>query len=128
SASPCATAASGSSHRPPSENESGVTLTTPMTRQRSSAGRPPRPGGPGQAGGVPSWPVVPVVPVIGANLWQCPLARAGPPAAPALARPASPAALPLAQDSGPALGSISVETSATPRRASASPGAAAGRA
>ena len=33
----------GSSHRPPSENESGVTLTTPMTRQR-----------PGRAGGGPA--------------------------------------------------------------------------
>jgi hypothetical protein len=28
---PCAIAAAGSSHSPPSENESGVTLTTPMT-------------------------------------------------------------------------------------------------
>ena len=32
---PCCTAVAASSHRPPSENESGVTLTTPMTRQRS---------------------------------------------------------------------------------------------
>src|SRR6478672_6091820 len=32
---PCAMAASGSNHCPPSEKESGVTLTTPMTRVRS---------------------------------------------------------------------------------------------
>ena len=35
---PCATAASGSSQRPPSENESGVTLTTPMTQRPAGAG------------------------------------------------------------------------------------------
>src|SRR5659263_492449 len=35
-ASPCATAAPGVNHRPPSENESGVTLTTPMTSVRPS--------------------------------------------------------------------------------------------
>src|ERR1700742_5025058 len=40
SSSPCATAASAPSHWPPSENESGVTLTTPMTRQRGSLGSP----------------------------------------------------------------------------------------
>ena len=34
--SPCATAPPGSNHSPPSENESGVTLTTPMTRVRSA--------------------------------------------------------------------------------------------
>ena len=33
--SPRETARSGSSHRPPSENESGVTLRIPMTRARS---------------------------------------------------------------------------------------------
>src|SRR4051794_28206866 len=32
---PCATAASGSRKRPPSENESGVTLTIPMTAARA---------------------------------------------------------------------------------------------
>ena len=43
---PCAMAASAPYHWPPSENESGVTLTTPMTRQRSALGRPGRvPGG-----------------------------------------------------------------------------------
>ena len=35
SARPCSTAAPASSHRPPSENESGVTLTTPMTAGRA---------------------------------------------------------------------------------------------
>src|SRR5690606_30444622 len=34
---PCATAASGSYHSPPSENESGVTLTTPMTSMRPTS-------------------------------------------------------------------------------------------
>src|SRR3954454_2153169 len=34
---PCATASSWSSHSPPSENESGVTLTTPMTRKAGTA-------------------------------------------------------------------------------------------
>src|SRR5262249_7511665 len=34
-ASPCATAAAGSRKRPPSENESGVTFRTPITRTRS---------------------------------------------------------------------------------------------
>ena len=38
-ASPWATAAAGSRNRPPSENESGVTFTTPMTRQRCPVGR-----------------------------------------------------------------------------------------
>src|SRR5215472_121279 len=37
---PCAMALSGSSQVPPSEKESGVTLMTPMTRQRSPAGSP----------------------------------------------------------------------------------------
>ncbi|MBP2349323.1 hypothetical protein JOF29_000406 [Kribbella aluminosa] len=37
---PCLTAAAGSNHSPPSENESGVTFTTPMTRHRSSTGNP----------------------------------------------------------------------------------------
>src|SRR4051794_14364674 len=73
---PCATASSWSSHRPPSENESGVTLTTPMTRNAGTArmygGRrliprlPPRPGGLGGATAGPSlvtcraggWPAV----------------------------------------------------------------------
>lgn len=43
---PCLTARSVSNQRPPSENESGVTLTTPMTAQRSHSGSPatrPRP-------------------------------------------------------------------------------------
>src|SRR6266508_2169201 len=35
---PCATAASGSANCPPSENESGVTFTTPITRQRLAVG------------------------------------------------------------------------------------------
>ncbi len=35
SASPCETAASGSRNRPPSENESGVTLTMPITAART---------------------------------------------------------------------------------------------
>ena len=35
---PCAMAASAPYHWPPSENESGVTFTTPITRQRSLAG------------------------------------------------------------------------------------------
>ena len=35
---PCPMAASAPYHWPPSENESGVTFTTPMTRQRSWAG------------------------------------------------------------------------------------------
>jgi hypothetical protein len=40
---PCATAASTSACSPPSENESGVTLTMPMTRARSSGSlRPPQ--------------------------------------------------------------------------------------
>src|SRR5947209_10448009 len=38
SSSPWATAASGSSQRPPSENESGVTLSTPITSGRNSLG------------------------------------------------------------------------------------------
>ncbi len=38
--SPCLTASSGSNHSPPSENESGVTLTTPITAQRSQSGSP----------------------------------------------------------------------------------------
>src|ERR1700751_5767681 len=33
-------AASAPNHWPPSENESGVTFTTPMTRQRSGPGSP----------------------------------------------------------------------------------------
>src|SRR5918992_899983 len=37
SRSPCSTAACGSRKRPPSENESGVTLTTPMTVNASTA-------------------------------------------------------------------------------------------
>ncbi len=37
---PCLTAASGSNHCPPSEKESGVTLTTPMTAHRPHAGNP----------------------------------------------------------------------------------------
>ena len=37
---PCLTAAVVSNQRPPSEKESGVTLTTPMTAQRSHSGRP----------------------------------------------------------------------------------------
>ena len=50
SARPCATAASASSQRPPSEKESGVTLTTPITSGRSSAGDDAgSPGGPGSA-------------------------------------------------------------------------------
>ncbi len=42
---PRLTATSVSNHRPPSENESGVTFTTPITAQRSHRGRPtgPRP-------------------------------------------------------------------------------------
>src|SRR5882757_1137870 len=35
---PCATAASSEAYRPPSENESGVTLRTPMTTQRFGRG------------------------------------------------------------------------------------------
>src|SRR6478735_8594841 len=44
---PCATAASGSYHSPPSENESGVTLTTPMTsvRSRRASSSSPATGG-----------------------------------------------------------------------------------
>src|SRR5437763_6213782 len=34
---PCSTAAPGSNHRPPSEKESGVTFSTPITRQLSPA-------------------------------------------------------------------------------------------
>src|SRR6266851_3845345 len=37
---PCAIASSGPNHFPPSENESGVTLITPMTRHLAAAGRP----------------------------------------------------------------------------------------
>lgn len=37
---PCSTAAAVSNQRPPSEKESGVTLTTPMTAQRSHSGSP----------------------------------------------------------------------------------------
>lgn len=37
---PCFTAAVVSNQRPPSEKESGVTLTTPMTAQRSHSGSP----------------------------------------------------------------------------------------
>src|SRR6201994_4765643 len=40
SSSPWPMAASAPSHWPPSENESGVTLTTPMTRQRGWLGSP----------------------------------------------------------------------------------------
>src|SRR6266511_1931003 len=40
SRSPCAIASSAAKKAPPSENESGVTLITPMTRHRSRAGRP----------------------------------------------------------------------------------------
>ena len=43
---PCLTAAVVSNQRPPSEKESGVTFTTPMTAQRSHSGSPwtdPRP-------------------------------------------------------------------------------------
>src|SRR5690606_21935141 len=39
-ASPCATAASGANDSPPSENESGVTFTTPMTSVLPGLGRP----------------------------------------------------------------------------------------
>ena len=38
SARPCAIAASGSRKRPPSEKESGVTFTTPMTARRGKIG------------------------------------------------------------------------------------------
>lgn len=37
---PCFTASSVSNHSPPSENESGVTFTTPMTAHRSQDGNP----------------------------------------------------------------------------------------
>src|SRR5205823_4427156 len=40
-ATPWATAWSRSSHRPPSENESGVTLRMPITTQRPGSGNPP---------------------------------------------------------------------------------------
>ena len=39
-ASPCPTAASKSAYRPPSLNESGVTLSTPITTHRSGCGSP----------------------------------------------------------------------------------------
>jgi len=38
---PCATAESRCRYRPPSENESGVTLRTPITRQRCGCWAPP---------------------------------------------------------------------------------------
>ena len=37
---PCLIASAGSNHSPPSEKESGVTLTTPITRVRPGCGRP----------------------------------------------------------------------------------------
>src|SRR5262249_6238926 len=58
---PRAIAASGPNQDPPSENESGVTLTTPITRQRAALGSPGGlgarcawPGPPGRPG--PPWP------------------------------------------------------------------------
>src|SRR5579862_2277545 len=47
--SPWATACSGSRYRPPSENESGVTLSTPITDGRMGPERRRRPAGPGSA-------------------------------------------------------------------------------
>src|SRR4051812_14175968 len=41
---PCATAASGSRNRPPSENESGVTFTTPISCSESTPGVCPQSG------------------------------------------------------------------------------------
>ena len=45
SARPCATPRHGRGGPPPSEKESGVTLTTPMTRVRPRSGNPRTPGG-----------------------------------------------------------------------------------
>src|SRR5215469_6270925 len=42
SSTPCAIASSAPNHLPPSENESGVTFTTPITRHLSATGRPGR--------------------------------------------------------------------------------------
>src|ERR1700677_73809 len=52
---PCAMAASAPYHRPPSEKESGVTFTTPMTsvRATSGGGGPPPPPPPPRRGGRP---------------------------------------------------------------------------
>src|SRR5262249_4097448 len=54
---PRAIAASAPNQEPPSENESGVTFTTPMTRHRDALGRPGRTGPPEGAGVRPGRPV-----------------------------------------------------------------------
>src|SRR5215471_11980027 len=57
-------AASAPNHSPPSENESGVTLTTPMTRHRPGSGSP---GGPG-ARRMPAGRAAPGRPPVGVPL------------------------------------------------------------
>jgi hypothetical protein len=57
-ASPCATAAARSVYRPPSENESGVTFSTPITTHLPGSGRPT---GPRWAPAAAATPVRPVI-------------------------------------------------------------------
>src|SRR6266542_578185 len=98
-------AAPGAKHSPPSEKESGVTLTTPMTRHLPRSGRPPAAGPaarPCPGSTAPDPVAVGASPVMGANLR--PTRRAGTAArrAAAAASCSAPASAPSAVSSGSA--------------------------